>query len=605
MMGVKPGALSGWDQIARLFRHERRLVIRFLATAIGRAAATTMVVLLIQRFLSGAIAGGEPSGVVGRLVAAIGPGSTLIVLGAALLLCQLGASLCNFANIVAQLHIGKVVELGMLERLIRHLLALSVPFFDRQSHADILLAMREDVTHIRLTVRALANIVLEASLFLCLLAGAISLDPWIALWSLLALPAAAVPIVSLAKRVLDRSHEIRRQSYALSDIILQILRGIRVIKVYQREDAHADVSLGQGRLYFDAVIADSRMRSLATVLLESLAGLVTVSIIVIGGHRVLRGETSWPTLLSFIMAVRAMYGPVNNLNTHYLELRALGASVQRLAEILAARPDVEERRDAAPLVGPLRAITFDRVSFSYGDGPVLTDVSFEVRAGETIGIVGPSGSGKSTLLNLLSRFYDPSGGRVLFNDHDLRDLRLADVYGRLAVVAQEPFVFSASVRENIRFARPDATEAEVVAAAAAAYLHDEIVALPQGYDTPLGVGGRDLSGGQRQRVSVARALLANAPVLLLDEATSSLDSVAEEAVQAAIERLMAGRTSFVVAHRLSTLRNADRILVLDRGRVVGLAPHAELVQTCPVYRRLWETQQLARDARPAGSGAAA
>ena len=159
------------------------------------------------------------------------------------------------------------------------------------------------------------------------------------------------------------------------------------------------------------------------------------------------------------------------------------------------------------------------------------------------------------------------------------------------------------MRENIRFGRPEAGEAEVIAAARAAYFHEEILALPQGYDTPLGVGGRELSGGQRQRISVARALLANAPVLLLDEATSSLDSVAEAEVQAAIERLMAGRTSFVVAHRLSTLRNADRVLVLDHGRVVGLAPHAELVQSCPVYRRLWETQQLAHDARPAGAAA--
>jgi subfamily B ATP-binding cassette protein MsbA len=602
---VKLPPIAGWDHVARLFRYQKRLLLRFFATAIGRAVATTSVVLLIQRFLSGAAGGGARTGIVGRLASALGPGGTLLALGALLFICQLVASLCNYGNTVAQLQIGKVVELGMLERLMRHLLSLSVPFFDRQSHADILQALREDVTRLRLTVRAIANIVLEAPLFVFLLAGAIFLEPRIAVWSLVAVPAAAVPIALLARRVIARSHEARHLSYVLSDIVLQILRGVRIIKAYRREEAQAETGIAQGRLFFDAVIADQRIRSFAIVVMESVASMVLVSIIVVGGQRVLRGETSWQTLLSFVMAVRAMYGPINNLNSHYLELKALSASVQRLAEILAARPEVEDRPGAAPLVGPARAIAFDRVGFSYGDGPVLVDVSFEVQAGETIGIVGPSGSGKSTLLNLLARFYDPTAGRVLFDGRDLRDVRIADVYARLALVTQEPFVFAASVRDNISVGRPCATPAEIEAAARAAYVHDEIVNLPQGYETRLGVGGRELSGGQRQRISVARALIAGAPVLLLDEATSSLDSVAEAEVQRAIDRLMTGRTSFVVAHRLSTLRNADRILVLDHGRVVGFAPHAELVQTCLVYRRLWETQQIERDARPVGSGAAA
>jgi ATP-binding cassette, subfamily B, bacterial MsbA len=602
---VRLPTITGWDQVALLFRHEKRLLLRFLAAAIGRAAASTLVVLVIQRFLSGALGGDARAGIVGRLAARLGPGATLVVLGGLLFSCQVAASLCNYANIVAQLQIGKVVELGMLARLIRHLLALSVPFFDRQSHADILQAVRDDVAQLRLTVRALANMFLETSLFLSLLAGAVSLEPRLALCSLAAVPAAALPIFYLAKRALARSHRARALSYVLSDIILQILRGIRIIKAYRSEEAQAEASITQGRLYFDTVIHDHRSRALASIVMDSLAGLVIVSIIIFGGYRVLHGETSWPTLLSFVMAVRAMYGPINNLNTHYVELKAMSASVQRLAEILAARPEVEERLGAAPFAGPPRAIAFERVGFSYGDGPVLEDVSFEVRAGETIGIVGPSGGGKSTLLNLLARFYDPGAGRVLLDGRDLRDLRLADVHAQMALVTQEPFLFSASVRDNIRVGRPGATHAEVEAAARSAFIHDDVEALPRGYDTPLGVGGRELSGGQRQRLTVARALLANAPVLLLDEATSSLDSVAEAEVQRAIDRLMSGRTSFVVAHRLSTLRHADRILVLDRGRVVGFAPHAELLRTCPTYRRLWDTQQIGRDTLPAEPGAAA
>src|SRR5262249_55969497 len=197
-------------------------------------------------------------------------------------------------------------------------------------------------------------------------------------------------------------------------------------------------------------------------------------------------------------------------------------------------------------------------------------------AGETIGVAGPSGSGKTTLLSLVARFYDPSVGAVRFDGRDVREFRLRDVYRQLAIVTQEPFLFAASVRENIRCGRPDASDAEVEDAAHVAEIHEEILALPLGYDTALGVGGRILSGGQAQRINVARAILKNAPILLLDEATSSLDSIAEEKVQRAIDKLMAGRTSFIVAHRLSTLRHADRILVLDQGKCVGLGAHDEL-----------------------------
>jgi ATP-binding cassette subfamily B protein len=206
--------------------------------------------------------------------------------------------------------------------------------------------------------------------------------------------------------------------------------------------------------------------------------------------------------------------------------------------------------------------------------------------------VGPSGAGKTTLLNLLIRLYDPTSGSVMFDGHDLRELRLADIYDRVAVVAQEPFLFSTTVRENVRCGRPTASDEEVEGAARAAYIHEEILALPSGYETRIGVGGQGLSRGQAQRINVARAFLKNAPILLLDEATSSLDSVAEANLQEAIDSLLEARTSFVVAHRLSTLRKADRLLVLDQGRLVGFGRHDELLRDCALYRRLWELQQL-------------
>ena len=221
---------------------------------------------------------------------------------------------------------------------------------------------------------------------------------------------------------------------------------------------------------------------------------------------------------------------------------------------------------------------------------MLQNVSFTVQAGETLGIVGPSGAGKTTLLSLVARFYDPTHGRVMLDGEDLRNFRLHDIYGKLAIVTQDPFLFSTSIRENILCGRPDATQEEVEAAARAGEIHDEIMAMPDGYETVVGQGGRALSRGEAQRVNVARAILKNAPILLLDEATSSLDSYSEARVQRAVDRLAEGRLAISVAHRLSTLRNATRILVLEQGQAVGLGTHTELLANCLTYRRLWEAQ---------------
>jgi ABC-type multidrug transport system fused ATPase/permease subunit len=323
-----------------------------------------------------------------------------------------------------------------------------------------------------------------------------------------------------------------------------------------------------------------------------------VLVIIVGGFQVMAGQLAWPAFLAFLMAARAAHGPLNNVQGGYIDMQRYGAAVTRVRELLAERPDVVERPDARPLTHPPTRIVARDLGFAYDGTPVLEDVSFEVRTGETLGVVGRSGSGKSTLLNLIARFYDPDSGAVLFDDHDLRDLRLTDIYGTIAIVTQDPFLFAMTIGENIRCGRPGATDAEVQAAAQAADIHDDILAMPDGYDTQVGTGGRELSRGEAQRVNVARAIVKNAPILLLDEATSSLDSFAETRVQRAIDRLVEGRTTIAVAHRLSTLRNADRILVLDQGRVAGCDHHDRLLRTCQTYRRLWEAQGYDPGASP-------
>jgi subfamily B ATP-binding cassette protein MsbA len=495
---------------------------------------------------------------------------------------------------VAQQRIVKVIELGLMERLIRHLLGLSVPFFDRQSQGDIIQAVRQDVSELRATILAMAQLVLESTVAIGLLVAALLLSPILTFWALLVLPIAVYPVYRLARGILARSRRVRRRGYVLFDVILQFLRGIRVIKAYRGEAAESKTAVDQARLYFDELVDIVRVRSLAQVVLESLAGLGIVVVVILGGFQVLSGTMTWPSLLAFLMAVRALHGPLNNINTAWVTIQNHGAAVERIDQLLSLRPDVLEAPDALPLAAAPSRISFENVGFAYDDDAVLNGLTFEVRAGETLGIAGPSGAGKTTLLNLVARFYDPSTGTVRFDHVDVRRYRLVDIYDRLAIVTQEPFLFSATVRENIRVGRPAASDAEVEAAARAAEVHDEITGLPDGYHTMLGAGARPLSVGQAQRINIARALLKNAPVLLLDEATSSLDSLAEARVQRAIDRLMEGRTTFVVAHRLSTLRNAQRILVLDRGRTAGLGPHAELLHTCALYRWMWETQQVGR-----------
>src|SRR5262249_7888782 len=261
---------------------------------------------------------------------------------------------------------------------------------------------------------------------------------------------------------------------------------------------------------------------------------------------VMSGRLGWPELLAFLIAMRAVQGPLNNINNSYLEIQRYGASVEHVEQLLSEQPEIQDRPDARPLKAPPLALAANQLGFAFPGKPVLNDVSFTVAAGETLGVVGPSGAGKTTLLNLLARFYDPTSGTVRLDGEDLRSFRLRDVYRMLAIVTQDPFLFSTTIRDNILCGRPDASPQEVETAARAAETHDEMLAMPAGYDTVVGQGGRPLSRGEAQRINIARAILKNAPILLLDEATSSLDSYSEARVQLAVDRLVAGRLSISV-----------------------------------------------------------
>lgn len=579
------------DYVVDAFRDRKRLVALFVATSLGRTFASIAMVLMIQQFLSVVLGkGGRLAGVISHV---FGSANVLWVMVGLLLIAFLAAPALECWNSIVTQRAVEVLELRLMERLIRHLLGLSVQYFDRRTHGDLIQALRQDVVQLRMMVSSWANVLLEGTLVAGMWCVLVWLSPSLLFWSLIVLPIVACPVVIFTTRRLRAVSEITRfTGYVLFDVILQVLTGIRVIKAYQAEETEARGGVDKARHFFAALLRAVRVRAFGKVMLESTGGLCFIVVLGLGTVQVARGTLTWAALLAFVMGTRALFTPLFNLYGDYLNIPTYHASMRRIDDLLTTRSLVTDRPKALPLAGGPELITFDRVSFSYGGNQVLHDISFEVRAGETVGIVGPSGTGKSTLLNLIVRFYDPAAGSVRFDGIDLRDLRLSTVYSQIAIVTQDPFLFATTVRENIRCGRPLATDAEVIEAAKGAFIHEEILGLPSGYDTLVGAGGRDLSRGQAQRINVARALLKSAPLLLLDEATSSLDSVAELQVQRSIDRLMQGRTSFVVAHRLSTLRNADRILVLDAGRSVGFGTHDELLRDCPLYRQLWALQNL-------------
>lgn len=570
--------------LIRLLRPHPGLVTRFTVASLGRAAMTAVSILLIREFLAGVLGQGRAFGF------SVSAESALWITVALLLLVSLSAAVFNYDSQVTQQKIVKAIELSTMERLIRQLLALSVGFLDRRTHGDLIQTIRQDVTNMRMVVLSTARIVLEVFLTAGLIATAVSFSLKLSLWAFFLVPLGALPIYILARRTLARSFGIREKGVALFDALLQLLHGIRVIKIYQGERAESERTVERARVYFDELIEMERVQAFARIVLESLAALNVVVVIIIGGLSVMSGQLGWPELLAFLLAMRAAQGPLNNLNSAYLDVQKYAASVFHIEQLLQEKPEIQDRKDARSFRGLPLSITADRVDFSFNQKPVLQNVSFTVQAGETLGIVGPSGSGKTTLLSLVARFYDPTRGRVMLDGEDLRNFRLQDIYANLAIVTQDPFLFSTSIRENILCGRPDATQEEVEAAARAAEIHDEIMAMPDGYETVVGQGGRSLSRGEAQRVNVARAILKNAPILLLDEATSSLDSYSEARVQRAVDRLAAGRLAISVAHRLSTLRNATRILVVEQGQAVGLGTHKELLTDCLTYRRLWEAQ---------------
>lgn len=494
--------------------------------------------------------------------------------------------------------------------LYRHYQKLSLDFFSGERTGSLVSRITYDVSVLQNTLtEGITDLVYQSAQVLLFLSILIAIDWRLAGIALLLLPAIGVPIVRIGKALRKLSLVVQQGMADINSRLIETLQGIRIIKAFTAEEKEAARFAWVNQAYTKANVKTVKRReALAAVtdLISMAGGLIVLEI---GGRAVLKEQLSPGTVVFFLGALLSLYQPVKKLSRlHSLNQQAIIAA-RRVVEILDTQPSVEEPPQAWDLPAFKREVRFEEVWFRYlpagasaqaglpagqaGDDDdrwILQGVNLTVRRGETVAIVAASGAGKTTLVNLIPRFYDPTKGRVTIDGVDVKSVTLDSLRRQVGLVTQDPFLFHDTVRANIAFGVPEASEEQVIRAAQAANAHFFIQRLPKGYQTPVGELGARLSGGERQRIAIARALLKDPPILILDEATSQLDAESEAFVQEALDRLMENRTVFVIAHRLSTIRNVDRIVVLDQGRVVETGRHEELLAGSPVYRRLYELQ---------------
>ena len=491
--------------------------------------------------------------------------------------------------------LGERVVSDLRRDLFDHVVRLGPAWFEIKRSGDVMSRISADAQLIEQVIGSSASVALRNTL-MCL-GGVVMLvvtNPKLALWTLAVVPLTVVPIVVFGRRVKALSREAQARMGEMVSEGAETLDGVRTVQAFAQEDRAAQ-RFGQAteRAFVAATQRVSRRAIMTTVVIFIVFSAVGF-LLWMGGHDVLTGRISAGDLSAFVFYAVLVATSGGAISETIGDLQRASGAAERLAELRAEPPSIAEPANARPLPKPVQgAVTFEGISFRYPtrtDSLALDRFDLAIAPGETVAIVGPSGAGKTTAFNLLLRFYDPEKGAVRLDGIDIRELALRDLRRALAVVPQDPTLFSASVADNIRYGRPDASDAEVSAAAEAASALGFIEALPHGFATDLGARGVRLSGGQRQRIAIARALLCDPAVLLLDEATSALDAESELAVQQALDRIMRHRTTLVIAHRLATVQKADRIVVIDQGRVVDVGRHADLVRRGGLYARLAELQ---------------
>lgn len=557
--------------------HKARILVA-LPAMVCYAAAAAGLIALVEFIFDQVLPSGERVGVIcGAIIA-------LYVLKGA------GAYLSSYLMADA----GQRVVHDIRTELFGHILGQATVFFEERATGRLLSRITNDVTRLQQVVSETFGDLLRESLSLVFLASLLVYqDARLALVCITGAPLVVYPLVRLGQRVRRTTRRSQEEVEQLSHLTVEAFTGHRIVQAFQAEALeHKKFSNASHRLYRTNMKVTSTVAALPP-LMELVGGVGVVGVLIYGSRKINADEMTVGQFVAFMGALLMMYGPIKKLSRVNANIQGALSAAERIFETLDTHTETQDRPGAQDLTAPNSAIEFQDVQFQYQNNavPVLRGVSFTVQPGQMVAVVGLSGAGKTTLVNLVPRFHDVTGGAIRIGGVDVRDVTVASLRRAIGMVTQDTILFDATIAENIAFAAPEATQAQIESVARAAHAHEFIVDLPKGYDTVIGERGQRLSGGQRQRLTIARALLKNPPLLILDEATSALDAESELLVQDALEKLLLNRTAFVIAHRLSTIRRADAIIVLQDGRVVESGRHDELL-ACrdSVYARLYATQ---------------
>ncbi len=516
----------------------------------------------------------------------------LVPIAGAALVVFLAKGLATYGQAVLMSYVGFRIVAELQAQLYRRLIGTDLAFFHRTAPGELVARFINDVNKLKNAVSdTLTGLGKDTLTALALIVVMFYEDWMLAAVAFLAFPTAIIPIVQIGRRMRKVSGNTQAQVGELTTRLDESFQGIRHVKAYAMEDYETDRTRSAIDRVFRLNYKGARTRNLSHPIMEFLGGLAIVAVILYGGSQVITGAKDAGSFFAFITALLLAYEPIKRLAKLNANLQEGLAAAVRVFDLMDRETTIRNRPEARDLVLSGGEVHLEAVDFAYEeDKSALHQATLTAPAGKTIALVGPSGAGKSTVLNLIPRFYDVDSGKVTIDGTDVRDVTIESLRDSIALVSQEVLLFDDSIRTNIAYGRPTASDEEIIEAAKLAEAHDFIQAFPQGYDTPVGPRGSNLSGGQRQRIAIARAMLKNAPILLLDEATSALDNESERHVQAALKDLMKGRTTLVIAHRLSTVVDADLIYVLEGGRVVDQGSHGELLARGGTYARLYASQ---------------
>ena len=554
----------------------------------------------LNRLILAAILGLAISGLNGALAWLVKPAvdkvlvqrntSTVFLLSVAIMASFFGRGVFRFLQSYLMMSAGAKVVRDIRDRMYHHMLYLPMSFIHRDSTGAMVSRILNDAGAVQsVLVYNVKDLFVETTTVVVLTAIALYRRWDLALITVVVLPCAFYFVAKFGKRLRKVSHRTQEKIQGLTEILAESFSGSKIIKSFCREEDEAGRFAEKNQDFYRELMRTTRISEATSLLMEFVGGVGIGFVLWYGGSLVIRGIMTAGDFISFLAAVFMIYTPAKRLASAHNVLQQTKAPLERIERLLTEKP---EEGGPVNLVGFRDEIVFDTVSFRYDgtEDDAIQKVSLRVKKGKLIALVGKSGAGKTTLADLLPRFIIPTEGRILIDGTDIATVTLGSLRALIGLVSQEIILFNDTVRANIAYGNPEASEEDVVAAAKAAYAHDFILELPEGYDTVIGERGVRLSGGQKQRLSIARAILKNPPILILDEATSSLDTASEVMVQKALENLMSDRTAFVIAHRLSTVRRADRIVVMERGKIIESGTHEELLSSGGTYRKLHRMQ---------------